>query len=66
MQSTLILLALVIALYSEMNGTDMDVSFIIKMSDISGSKRPRTTFEEQNPSVHVMYNCLTRLVKMCE
>lgn len=27
---------------------------------ISGSKRPRTTFEEQNPSVHVMYNCLTR------
>lgn len=33
-----------------------------KFPAISGVKRARVTFEEQQPSVHVTYNSLTRLV----
>jgi len=32
------------------------------MQDISGVKRARMTVDEQQPSVRVMYNSLTRLV----
>lgn len=34
---------------------------IIKMAATSGVKRARMTLDEEQPSVHVIYNSLTRL-----
>lgn len=31
------------------------------MAAVSGVKRARITYDEEQPSVHIIYNCLTRL-----